>query len=124
MTATREDLRETVTIALTAAEAEVIARANAALSWIGSDDFPWPADSGLIKMYAGCLRDSLADYAGLTAGNCHPASLFPDLGHGQDNAMEQALDRVTQDITDWTRELVVLGNRAEEARARQERRAS
>ena len=125
MTATREDLRKTVTIALTAAEAEAIARGNATLSWVGSDDFPWPGfGDGEIKRHRDGLQDCLGDHAGLMRKDIHPADLFPDLGRGQDNALEQALERVTQDIRDWTRELVVLGNRAEEARARQERRAS
>ena len=108
-------------IALTKEEAEVIARANAALSWVACDDFPWPGyGDGGIKRHADELRDCLADHARLTANAIHPADLFPDLGRGQDNAMEQALDRVTADIRCWTRDLVRFGDKAEEARAREE----
>ena len=115
-----------VTIALTAAEAGAIARANAALNWIGADTFPWPArGSGDIRLHADVLRDSLRDYADLTASRIHPATLFPDLDRHQDDAMGVALDRVTQDITDWTGALVGLASAAEEAaRAREEGRAS
>jgi hypothetical protein len=110
-------------ITLTAEEAEAIARARAALAWIGSDDFPWPSfGSGAIKMHADGLRESLNDHAALTAtpARAHPADLFPDLGRGQDNALELALNLITLDIREWTRELVRLGNKAEEARAREE----
>ena len=103
------------TIALTTAEAEAIARANAALNWIRADSFPWPANSSEIRTYAAGLRDSLDDYAALTTGRTHPATLFPDLGYGQDNAMETALDRVTQDIRDWTGALTDLAQKAEDA---------
>lgn len=104
-------------IALTAEEAEAVARARATLSWIRGDDFPWPFDSGLIKMNLAGLEESLGDYAGLTSTppRIHPADLFEELGRGQDNALEEALDLVTQDIREWTRELVRLGNAAEEA---------
>jgi len=114
------------TIALTAAEAEAIARAHGTLDWIGADTFPWPAQgSGEIKEHADELREALDDYAGLTASAIHPATLFPDLGHHQDNAMETALDRVTQDIREWTRALEGLARAAEEAaRAREEGRAA
>lgn len=110
-------------IALTAEEAEAIARARAALAWIGSDDFPWPYDSGLIKRHRDGLNECLGDYADLTAlpPRTQPGDLFPDLARGQDNALELALDLVTQDIRDWTRELTRLGNAAEDAaRAREE----
>ena len=115
-----------VTIALTAAEAEAIARANGTLDWIRADTFPWPAKgSGEILAHADSLREALDDYAGLTAGAIHPATLFPDLGYGQDNALETALDWVTADIRDCTRELEVLARAAEEAfRAREEGRAA
>ena len=115
-----------VTIALTAAEAGAIARANAALSWIGADTFPWPAQgSGDIRLHADVLRDSLRDSADLTASRIHPAALFPDLDRHQDDAMGVALDRVTEDITDWTAALTILASAAEEAaRAREEGRAS
>ena len=108
-------------IALTTEEAEAIARARAALSWLDAPDFPWPADSGLLKAVRDSLRDCLRDYADLTASpaRAHPAGLFPELGRGQDNALEQALDLVTQDIREWTRELVRLGNTAEEAASAQ-----
>lgn len=113
-------------ITLTAAEAEAIDRANAALAWVGSDDFPWPGNSGEIKMYRDNLRDCLSDHADLTASPPeHPATLFPDLGHGQDNAMEIALDRVTGDIRELAGVLEILANAAEEAaRAREEREAA
>lgn len=108
-------------IALTAEEAEAIGRANAALSWIAADDFPWPDfGDGEIKRHADELRECLADHARLTRNDIHPADLFPDLGRGQDNAMELALDWVASDIRNWTRELVALGNKAEEAKAREE----
>jgi hypothetical protein len=113
-------------IALTAAEAEAIARANAALNWIRADGFPWAfARSGEIKECADLLRDCLDDYAGLTTNRAHPADVFPDLDGRADNAMETALDRVTEDIRDWTRELVTLANQAEEAaRAHEEAMAA
>ena len=106
----------TATIALTAAEAEAIARANAALSWVQADTFPWAfARSGEIKACADGLRDSIGDYAALTTGGTHPGTLFPDLEAGQDNAMETALDRVTEDIRKWTQALVDLAQAAEDA---------
>ncbi len=113
-------------IALTAAEAEAIARANAALGWINADTFPWPLDGGAeIRRYADELRDALDDYAGLTNGSTHPATLFPDLGRGQDNAMETALDLVTQDIRELTGALVGMAGEAERAaRMREEGRAA
>ena len=113
----------TPVITLTTEEAEVIARAHAALSWIGGDDFPWPSfGSGAIKMHADGLRESLADYADLAAipSRRQPGDLFPELGRGQDNALELALNLVTQDIREWTRELVRLGDKAEEAWAAEE----
>jgi len=103
-------------IALTAAEAETIARAHGALNWVGADTFPWPGEGGTaIEDCAGSVREALEDYAGLTTGAIHPATLFPDLGYGQDNAMETALDLVTQDIRDCTRELEALARAAEDA---------
>jgi hypothetical protein len=116
----------TPVIALTTGEAEAIARANAALSWIRADSFPWPVrGSGEIKARADDLRDSLDDYAGLTAGRIHPATLFFDLSRHQDNAMEIALDKVTQDIRERTRALTVLAQEAEDtARAREEEMAA
>ena len=94
------------TIALTATEAGVIARANAALAWIRADGFPWPVNTSEIKTYAAGLRDSLDDYAALTTDRTHPATLFLDLDRHQDDAMAQALDRVTEDIRKWTQALV------------------
>jgi hypothetical protein len=116
----------TVTIALTAAEAEAIARANAALSWIRAVTFPWAfADSRAVKACASSLRECLEDYAGLENGTVHPAAVFLELGRGQDNALGIALDLVTQDIRDWTAELVRLANAAEDAaRMREEGRAA
>ena len=109
------------TIALTTAEAEAIARANAALSWIRADTFPWAhARTGEIKACRDELRESLEDYAALTASQVHPATLFPDLEDGRDNAMETALDWVTEDIRKSTAELVTLANEAEETAKAQE----
>ena len=115
-----------VTIALTTDEAEAIARANAALSHIRADSFPWEAArSGEIKACADSLRESLDDYGYLAAGDIHPASLFFDLAGGHpDDALAQALDKVTQDIRKWTRDLVALANEAEEAHKREEGRAA
>ena len=116
-----------VTIALTAAEGEAIERASDALKWIGADTFPWAfARSDEIKACADGLRDSLDDYAALTTGRTHPASLFCDLAAGHpDGAIGDALDRVTADIRDWTRELEALARAAETAfRAREEGRAA
>jgi hypothetical protein len=114
------------TIALTTAEAEAIARANAALSWIRADTFPWPAQGGEeIRLHADGLRGALDDYADLTASRIHPVTLFPDLDGGRDDAMGIALDRVTQDIRAWTGALADLASAAEEAaRAREEAMAS
>jgi hypothetical protein len=117
----------TPTIALTAAEGAAIERARNALGWIHADTFPWPAPdrAAEIKHHADELRGTLDDYAGLTAGSIHPATLFPDLGRGQDNALETALDRVTADIRDWTRELEALARAAEKAaRALEQGRAA
>ena len=116
----------TPVIALTTDEAEAIARGNAALAWVRADTFPWPRHGRtFITAYAGGLRDTLDDYADLTAGRTHPATLFPDLGHGQDNAMELALDRVTEDIGKWTAAFADLASVAEaEARAREEEEAA
>ena len=118
----------TATIALTAAEGEAIERARNALSWIGAGTFPWAfARSDEIQACAEALRGSLDDYAGLTSvpPREHPATLFPDLGRGQDDALATALDRVTQDIRDWTRELEAVAGAAEAAfRAWEERRAA
>ena len=106
----------TATIALTAEEAEVIARANAALSWIRAGTFPWAfADRDLIKACADSLRECLEDYAGLETGRTHPATVFPELEDGRDNAMETALDLTAEDIQDWTRELVRLAQATEDA---------
>ena len=106
----------TATIALTAAEAEAIARARAALAWIRADSFPWPGWGGRqITETAESLSGCLDDYTALTTGERHPADLFEDLGRGQDNAMELALDLVTQDIRDWTGALVDLARKAEDA---------
>jgi hypothetical protein len=114
------------TIALTAAEAEAIARAHGTLDWIRADTFPWPAQgSGEILACADVLREALDDYARLTSvpPREHPATLFPDLGRGQDNALETALDRVTGDIRGCTRDLEALARAAEEAfRAQEEGR--
>ncbi len=114
------------TIALTNAEAQAIARAHAALNWISAGTFPWAfASTGDIKDTADELRDALDDYAGLTNGSTHPATLFPDLGRGQDNAMETALDLVTQDIRELTGALVGMAGEAERAaRMREEGRAA
>jgi hypothetical protein len=111
----------TPVIALTTEEAEAIARASAALSWVRADTFPWAfAQGGEIGMYAAGLRESLEDYAALTTRRTHPATVFPDLEDGRDNAMETALDRVTQDIRDWTEALADLAQKAEDAARRQE----
>ena len=104
------------TIALTTAEAEAIARANAALSWVQADTFPWAfARSGEIKAYTDELRGALDDYAALATDRTHPATLFPDLEDGRDNAMETALNWVTEDIRKWTGELADLAQKAEDA---------
>ena len=90
----------TVTIALTSAEAEAIARAGAALSRVRADTFPWEvARSDEIKACADKLREALDDYAGLTpAAAPIPPPCSPTSGYGQDNAMELALNWVTEDI--------------------------
>jgi len=115
-----------MTITLTATEADATARANAALSWICAATFPWAhARASEIKATADSLTECLEDHAGLKTGATHPAVLFPELGHGQDNAMEIALDLVTQDIRDWTAELVRLAQAAEAAaRMHEEGRAA
>ena len=106
----------TPVIALTTDEAEAIARGNAALAWVRADTFPWAfARSGEIKAYADEVRESLGDYAALTTRGTHPGTLFPDLEAGQDNAMEIALDRVTEDIRAWTGAVEILANEAEDA---------
>ena len=114
------------TIALTAAEGAAIERARGALSWIAADTFPWPEEGGAeITDAAEHLVDCLDDYAGLEHNRIHPETLFPDLGHHQDNALEIALDRVTADIRDWTGELMTLASAAEKAaRARDEGRTA
>ena len=111
------------TIALTTAEAKAIAGANGALGWIDAGTFPWAfASSGDIKAARDNLLECLGDYADLTAvpPRTHPADLVPELGRGQDHAMELALDLVTQDIREWTGELMRLAGEAEEAARMQE----
>jgi len=91
----------TATIALTAEEAEVIARAKAVLARAESPDFPYPwlaKRSDNVQVCLAGLRDSIAEHDGLISGSRHPESVFHELGRHQDNAAELALEWVTEDI--------------------------
>ena len=83
-----------------AAENAVIASAKAALAAVRSDAFPVPsAGASLIKHYEDWLADDLEARDDLLAGRRHPASEFPELARWWPNdALGQAVDRVTQDI--------------------------
>ena len=86
------------------AETATVDRAKAVLAAVGSDAFPWPAEGRtLISGYADWLRDDLEARDDLLAGRRHPASEFPKLALGwPDDALGQAVDRVTQDIGEGT----------------------
>ena len=99
-------LAETVT--RTPAEAEVIARAEAALAAVDSGTFPWPSEGGRwITDYAQWLADDLEAREDLLAGRIHPASEFPELARWwPDDALGQAVEKIVQDIAAGTEALV------------------
>ncbi|HTX28989.1 MAG TPA: hypothetical protein VME19_18455 [Streptosporangiaceae bacterium] len=72
------------------------------------DSFPWPSDDGgsvATARYA--LEEALDAYGRLRARELHPVSEFPDL-EDETEALEIALDKVTQDISDWAGALVMV----------------
>jgi hypothetical protein len=70
------------------------------------DSFPWPADDrGSVLMACYELEETLDVHALLRTGELHPASEFPDL-EGETEALEIALERVSEDISDWAGALV------------------
>lgn len=94
--------------ALTAGEAEVIARGRQILSRALSGDFPWPPyRCGSIAACRHGLEQDLADYDGLLDGSRHPASVYDDLGRHQDDALAVAVERIVQDVADWAGALVL-----------------
>ena len=89
------------TITLTAAETGIIRHARDVLARLDDDGFPFPwlaQRSANIQICKTWLLESLEDHAGVSAVRIHPESLFPDLGRHQDNAVEIALERLTEDI--------------------------
>jgi hypothetical protein len=93
----------------TPAEQAVIERAEAVLARVEADSFPWPEPGRkAISLAAYALRNCLDCHESLRDGSLHPASEFPDLGDGRDDAMGVALSRVTADISDWTEALVMV----------------
>ena len=102
--------------ALTPDETALMDRAIAQLLRVLADAFPWPADSGGIKVCLAGLHESLADFNGLRDRTVHPATLFFDLAAGHpDGALAEAMERVAQDIADWTGALNSLAGEAEAA---------
>jgi hypothetical protein len=102
-----------MTTATIVREAEIISRAQAILDRAEADaEFPWASDEHTRKTIRACAEgvgDCLEEYADLTATpqRAHPASVFPDLGHHQDNALEIALERVAEDARLWAGALVL-----------------
>ena len=64
---------------------------SATVLWVTDD----PALNVQTKRNMNQASSTLEEYADLTATpqRAHPASVFPDLGHHQDNALEIALER-------------------------------
>lgn len=108
-------------VALTDAEAGIIAQARKQLARVEADSFPWPpprtgnlSRRDDLKATLGFLRDSLDDLTALRGGDLHPATVFPDLDDGRDDALAVALRLVLQDIAEWT---IALANHAGMAEA-------
>jgi hypothetical protein len=98
-------------------EPEAIARARGALAAVCSDAFGWPSDPGSrrqIGNFAEWLRDDLETYEGLVDGRICPVVEFPELDQiWSGDALEQALEKVTRDITAGASALVAgLGEQA------------
>ncbi len=122
----------TPVIARTPAESITLAAAFTALSRVKAGAFPWPPrrdgiclSDDLKGTMAGLLA-SIADFTALRTGGTHPATLFFDLAAGHpDGALSEAMERVAQDIADWTGALDSLAGEAEAiARAREEELAA
>ena len=100
----------------TDAEAVFIICAKAQLARVHADTFPWPRETGKrtsILMASDGLRDSLDEFKGLRQGTLHPESVFFDLAPGHpDGALAEAMERVTEDIRDWTAALASLADEA------------
>jgi len=115
-------------VTLTPAETALMERASAQLLRVLADTFPWPprrtgdlSERDDLKGTIAGLRASLADFNALRDGRIHPASLFFDLAAGHpDGALAEAMERVAQDIADWTGALDSLADEAEDAARRQE----
>lgn len=115
-TETLTSLRE---VTLTPDETTLIEHANAILTRVEADDFPWPQRLGRViclsedlKGTVAGLRASLGDFNGLRTRDAHPSTVFPDLDGGRDDALEVALRLVAEDIRDWTAALASLADEA------------
>jgi hypothetical protein len=98
-------------------EPETIARARDALAAVCSDAFGWPSDPWSRRQigdYAEWLKDDLETYEGLLDGRVHPVIEFPELEQiWPCDALEQAIEKVTRDITAGASALVAgLGEQA------------
>jgi hypothetical protein len=98
-------------------EPEAIARARGALAVVCSDAFGWPSDPGSCRQigdYAEWLKDDLETYEGLLEGRIHPVIEFPELDQiWSGDALEQAIEKVTRDITAGASALVAgMGEQA------------
>ena len=112
-TETLTSLRE---VTLTPDESAAIQRAHGILARVRADGFlwPWSADKRTsILMAIDGLEDSLDEHRGLRHGTVHPESVFFDLAAGHpDGALAEALERVAEDIRDWTAALASLADEA------------
>jgi hypothetical protein len=85
----------------------IISQAQGILSRV-DDSFPWPGDDGgsvATARYA--LEEALDAHGRLRTRELHPASEFPDL-EDETGALEIALEKVTEDISDWAGALVTV----------------
>jgi hypothetical protein len=110
----------TAVIEPTSAEDTILAAAFTALSRVKADTFPWPPRrngiclSDDLKGTIAGLTASIADFTALRTGRTHPATLFFDLAAGHpDGALAEAMERLAQDIADWTSALDSLADEAE-----------
>jgi hypothetical protein len=103
MSVTREDLRETVTIASSEAEEEAVARANATYHRVMNSE--WPGGKGdVIREALEGLTAALEMRSAVLNEDIHPASVYCELEH-EDDAYDKALSMAAQDAGDWAAEL-------------------
>jgi len=103
MTTTREDLRETVTIAGSEAEDQAVARANATYHRVMNSEWPGGKGDDIRAALAG-LTDALEIRSAVLNEDIHPASAYCELEH-EDDAYSRALSMTAQDAADWAAEL-------------------